>query len=317
MPDASIIVPVYNKAAYLATALNSVFSQSHINFEVVIIDDGSTDESPRLLAAINDRRARIFTQGNSGVSSARNRGIQLARSDVILFFDADDWMHADYLHMQLRTMELHQNRDFFATAFKRFSAHDTSPAPYQPDAYEPVVVIEDLPGAWLKGQTFITSCVAVRRRALMAQSSWFPVGESFGEDMDLWLRLAENHALVLLPQALIGYREDAVGSLTSMKSTTTLPAYIGRLETRARSMPRGSTLRVSTLNYAADARISLARHLMAQGLRLKSARALLAALPRGFCRPRWWVTLAMGALFPRDAVGAWERYRIARTQKRV
>lgn len=317
MPGASIIVPVYNKARYLKTALDSIFLQSYADFEVVIIDDGSTDESPRILAAIIDERARIFTQANAGVSGARNRGIELARSDIILFFDADDWMHPDYLQLQLQTMALHRGHGFFATAFKRFPAHETSPTPYEAGTDKPAIVMQDLPAAWLKGQTFITSCVAVRRCALMAQPTWFPVGESFGEDMDLWLRLAEKHGLVLLPQALIGYREDAVGSLTSVKSTTALPAYIARLESRAQAMPLDSTLRRSTLNYSSDARISLARHLLAQGQRWRSGRTLLASLPHGLFRPRWWVTLLMGALFPRAAVAAWERYRIARTQKRT
>ena len=317
MPGASIIVPVHNKARYLKTALDSIFSQSHTDFEVVIIDDGSTDKSPQILAATIDGRARIFTQANAGVSSARNRGITLARSDIILFFDADDWMHPDYLQAQLRTMSLHHGHSFFATAFKRFPAHEASPAPCQAGIDKPAIVMQDLPAAWLKGQTFITSCVAVRRSALMAQPTWFPVGESFGEDMDLWLRLAERHGLVWLPQALIGYREDAVDSLSSMKSTTTLPAYISRLESRAQAMPRESTLRRSTLNYTSDARISLARHLLAQGHRLRSGRTLLASLPHGLCRPRWWTTVLMGVLFPRTAVTAWERHRIARTQKRV
>jgi glycosyltransferase involved in cell wall biosynthesis len=317
VPTASIIVPVYNKARYLKTALDSVFAQSYSNFELLAIDDGSTDDSVGILAAITDRRIRIFTQKNMGVSSARNRGVQLSRADIILFFDADDWMHEDYLQTQLRTMAEHPERAFFATTFKRFSADEISPRPGSPGPDKPVVVIDDLPAAWRKGQTFITSCVAVRRGALMAQPSLFPVGESFGEDMDLWLRLAEKHALVLLPCPLVGYRENAADSLTSMKPTTTLPTYISRLEIRARTFPAGSPVRRSTLNYVADAHISLARHLLAQGQRMKCLQTLLARLPQGFCRPRWWVTLFMSALVPRGAVLAWEQYRIGRTQKRA
>lgn len=310
-------MPVYNKARYLATTLDSIFAQSHSDFELLAIDDGSTDASASILAAITDSRIRIVTQKNTGVSGARNRGIQLARADTILFFDADDWMHKDYLQTQLTTMAEHPERAFFATTFERFSEDETALRPRSSGPEKPALVIEDLPAAWRKGQTFITSCVAVRRTALMAQTTWFPVGESFGEDMDLWLRLAEEHALVLLPRPLVGYRENAAGSLTSMKPTTTLPSYIPRLEIRARTFPAGSTLRRSTLNYVADARISLARHLLAQGQRLKCLQTLLASLPQGFRRPRWWVTLFMSALIPGGFVLAWERYRIGRTQKRA
>lgn len=313
-PAASIVMPVYNKACYLQVALDSVLAQSHSNFELVVIDDGSTDAGPAILAAVDDQRVRIFSQPNAGVSAARNWGVKLARSDIILFFDADDWMHEDYLKVQLQTMAAHRDRAFFATTFRRFSADESSPLPYRRSAAGPAMVIDDLPSAWRKGQTFITSCVAVRRGALAALPGLFPVGESFGEDMDLWLRLAEKHGLVLVPEPLIGYRDDAVGNLTGQKPANGLPAYLARLESRARRMSPALGLRRSSLDHVADARITRARQLLAQGRRLQCGQALAATLPHGFRRPRWWVTLLMGVLLPRGAVRAWERYRTARTQ---
>ncbi|MCZ2498234.1 glycosyltransferase [Xylophilus sp. Kf1] len=313
MPSASIIVPVYNKAPYLQTALDSIFAQTRRDFEVVIVDDGSTDASAHILASITDRRARIFRQANAGVSSARNLGICLARSEALLFFDADDWMHPDYLKHQLHNMAMHPGRAFFATTFRRFATGQPAYRPGLPVTCRPIV-IDDLPAAWRAGQTFITSGVAVRRDALLAEASWFPYGESCGEDMDLWLRLAEKNGLVLLPSPLIAYREDAVGSLTGMRPATALPAYLARLEARAKAMPPALPLRRSSLDHVADARISLARRWLAQGRRLQCGRTLWAALPLAWRRPRWWVTLLMTALVPRRGALAWERYRIGRTQ---
>ena len=96
-PLITTIIPVYNSGRYLKRCLNSVCGQSYQHLEAVIIDDGSTDDS-RLICeqyAKADSRIRFFYQNNSGVSTSRNRGIELARGDYIAFLDSDDWIEAD------------------------------------------------------------------------------------------------------------------------------------------------------------------------------------------------------------------------------
>ena len=93
----SIIVPVYNAALYLGQCVDSVLSQTYSGVEVLLINDGSTDGSRELCntLASSDRRVRVVHQANGGVSSARNRGIELASGDYIMFVDADDWLALD------------------------------------------------------------------------------------------------------------------------------------------------------------------------------------------------------------------------------
>ncbi|QYS89019.1 glycosyltransferase family 2 protein [Flavobacterium davisii] len=86
----SVIIPLYNKENYIYNTLTSVIDQSYSNFEIIIVNDGSTDKSLEIIQNINDSRIRIFNQQNKGVSSARNLGIKNAKGTLIAFLDADD-----------------------------------------------------------------------------------------------------------------------------------------------------------------------------------------------------------------------------------
>ena len=86
----SVIIPLYNKEKYIQNTLQSVLNQTFENFEVIIVDDGSTDDGPEKVGLISDCRIRFIRKENGGVSSARNRGIAEARGEYIAFLDADD-----------------------------------------------------------------------------------------------------------------------------------------------------------------------------------------------------------------------------------
>src|SRR5690349_9034781 len=92
LPLTSVIVPCYNGGRYVATAVQSVFRQSYPRIEVVVVDDGSTDDSPAILAGFGEA-IRYVRQTNQGLSAARNRGIKEARGELLAFLDADDvWL---------------------------------------------------------------------------------------------------------------------------------------------------------------------------------------------------------------------------------
>lgn len=94
----SVIVPVYNVEKYLRRCVESIMSQTYKEIEILLIDDGSTDDSGRSCddLAIKDRRIHVFHKENGGVSSARNLGIERACGDYICFVDSDDWIDIDY-----------------------------------------------------------------------------------------------------------------------------------------------------------------------------------------------------------------------------
>ena len=86
----SIIIPTLNRKSFLKKAVDSVLAQTYTNFELIIIDDGSTDETDKLISSYNDTRIAYMHQENKGVSNARNKGLKLAKGDFIAFLDSDD-----------------------------------------------------------------------------------------------------------------------------------------------------------------------------------------------------------------------------------
>lgn len=106
-PLTSVIIPVYNVEKFLNRCLDSVLEQSYQNFEVICINDGSTDNSLQILEkyAKNDARIKIFTQSNQGVSVARNNGMQRMTGDYVCFIDADDYVEKDFLEMLVNSAQ--------------------------------------------------------------------------------------------------------------------------------------------------------------------------------------------------------------------
>jgi len=96
-PAVSVIIPTFNRAEQLPRAIRSVLTQAWADFELLVVDDGSTDETSELLARLDDRRVRCLRQENQGVSSARNLGLRHARGRLVTFLDSDDEAHPDWL----------------------------------------------------------------------------------------------------------------------------------------------------------------------------------------------------------------------------
>lgn len=103
----SVIVPVYNVENYLIKCITSLQNQTYSNFEIIFINDGSTDHSLSILEDVKkkDNRIKIFTQNNSGLSAARNRGIDEANGEYICFVDSDDWVSEEYIMCMLNAIK--------------------------------------------------------------------------------------------------------------------------------------------------------------------------------------------------------------------
>ena len=93
----SVVIPLYNKEHYIASTLRSVLAQTYPDYEVIVVDDGSTDNSLQTCKTVQSDKIQIVQQANQGVSAARNKGIELAAGEYICFLDADDAWHPDYL----------------------------------------------------------------------------------------------------------------------------------------------------------------------------------------------------------------------------
>ena len=122
----SVVIPLYNKEHQISETLRSVLEQTFQDFEVVIVDDGSTDKSAEEALKIRDPRIRLVRQENAGVSAARNRGVEEARFDLVAFLDADDLWKPEYLQTQYDLSRKYPQCDVFACNYEFVYADEST-----------------------------------------------------------------------------------------------------------------------------------------------------------------------------------------------
>ena len=192
LPFFSIVIPLYNKEATVERALRSVLNQTVQDFEIIVINDGSTDDSARVVKAIGDHRIRLIHQKNQGVSAARNKGIAEARYGLIAFLDADDEWLPNFLETIIRLRKKFPICKVFGTQYF-FCSHD---------GQQRQAIIRGLPAGFTEGilinyfdiasqsdPPLWTGAVSVEKKAIV-DIGGFPVGIASGEDLLTWARLA-------------------------------------------------------------------------------------------------------------------------------
>lgn len=134
-PLVSVVMPCYNYASFVGDAVDSVLSQTYKNIELIIINDGSTDDTKEILEAITDSRVTVLHIENSGVSAARNKGIELAKGQFIAFIDADDLWSPDKIQLQVQAFKQHPDCSYCFTNFSRFDAENNHYGSFTDYAY--------------------------------------------------------------------------------------------------------------------------------------------------------------------------------------
>ncbi|ABE43821.1 glycosyltransferase family 2 protein [Polaromonas sp. JS666] len=315
----SIVIPLYNKAPYIQSTLDSVLAQTFMDFEVIVVDDGSSDGGADLVAAVaDDPRVRLVQQANAGVSAARNKGIELARGEWVAFLDADDWHHPRYLATLLLAHQTCPAADILATNFVSAPHRDGIwPPRWSVPAESPdVELITDLALRWMSGPSLCTSAIAVRTALLQRMQPCFAPGESHGEDLDLWFRLAEQSPIALARAPMMAYRTAVAGSLTAHHAALTMPPFLQRMKERALGGAMPEARRKSALWLVAQQEVTLARQALASGRRLEGLRWLIQGR-RAASTKRWWMTAAMACFFPGLLVRNWQLWRIRRAARAV
>lgn len=218
----SVIMPSYNAAPYLAEAVASVMTQTYTQVELIIIDDGSRDESVAIaqrLVEAHPGRILLLEQANSGPYPARNLGLSRARGEFIAFLDADDWWSPDCL------VKLHAALTASPAILAYCGWQNSGPgapgtAPYIPPDYS----AGDATTAFLRSCPWPIHAALVRRTAIDAVSG-FSVRCFSSMDYDLWLRLfAHDQRLVRVPEVLAFYRWHDHGQISKTKWKQVLDA---------------------------------------------------------------------------------------------
>ena len=165
-PLVSIIIPVYNSASYVVEAVNSVLHQTYRHIEVVVVDDGSMDQSLSLVEQINDSRLRVFSQINQGACVARNRGIAEAKGDYVKFLDSDDILYPDAIAVQLEQQaELGENE----VVFGDFDFVDEQGKVFYQNVFDEKSYLSENQDLWfLRNWEMLITCPLHRRDYLLA-----------------------------------------------------------------------------------------------------------------------------------------------------
>lgn len=183
-PQVTIIIPCYNCERYVQEAINSILSQTYKNYEIVVIDDGSTDQTSACLEPYHDRIRYVY-QSNQGVSAARNYGIQLAQGELVAFLDADDYFLPDKLEAQTAVFEANPNFGIVHSGWRRVDHNGRWLTDVEPWHEVPKLNLE----SWLLWKPVLPSAMMFRRDWLQKAGGFDP---SFpqSEDTELILRLA-------------------------------------------------------------------------------------------------------------------------------
>lgn len=182
----SVVIPLYNKEKVINRTIDSVLSQTHNNFEVIVVNDGSTDEGPALVRKIQDSRVRLINQENAGVSAARNRGIREAKSELIAFLDADDEWLPDFLETVLGLAFRFPEAGAYSTGYIILKDRQKSRRDIKiKGEHEKCGCYFDL---FNKAGGVCSSSIAVRRR-VFDEVGTFREGYRLAEDLDMWFRI--------------------------------------------------------------------------------------------------------------------------------
>jgi len=195
----SIVIPLYNKEPYIQRALDSVLVQTVQDFEIVIVDDGSTDGGADLARRYTDSRIRLIQQTNAGVSAARNRGVAEAKADLVAFLDADDEWDNNFLEQISFLIDTYPAAGLFAASYRMFSGIDTQ-YPKIKNLSIPIGghgILEKYLAIMLGHAPFFSSSV-VCSKEILQKIGGFPVGITHGEDLDTWLRIYLHSTLAFI-----------------------------------------------------------------------------------------------------------------------
>lgn len=213
MPQVSVIIPLYNKGRYIARALDSVFAQTFEDFEVLVVDDGSTDNGPEIVAGYADPRLRMIRQTNAGPGAARNRGIKEAKGHYVAFLDADDEWLPEFLWKSVHTLGQYVDCALCTASYYLGNKREDITSVFRERG-----ITEgewefhgNISRKYLLSSIFaVNSCSTVCKKEILIQLGGFYAENkcTYGEDYYLWLKVLLNHKIYRLMEPLWWYHTE-------------------------------------------------------------------------------------------------------------
>ena len=201
-PEISVVMPVRDGARWLRAAITSVQDQTFANLELIVIDDGSEDDSLQIIeeSSRHDSRIRVIRQERLGLVSALNRGLAESRGDLIARLDADDRAHPDRLQHQRQYLGSHPEIGLLGTWAEKIDEQGSPKGLLKPPT-QPEVLARLL----ARANPFIHSSI-MARKTVMQNAGLYRMSFEGAEDYDLWMRISEIAQIAILPEYLLQYR---------------------------------------------------------------------------------------------------------------
>ena len=219
----SVIIPLYNKAPYVRRALESIMSQTYKDFDLIIVDDGSTDGSaaiceeylstPYTIHRTPIENIRIISQPNSGVAKARNVGVENSSAPFVCFLDADDWWEPNFLEEIDELIKEYPDAGIYASNYIYYKPGKTHVALNLERGYI------DYPIAYYEGSSMpVWTGATCMPRKVFDEMGGFPVGIKLGEDFLLWAKTALHYNVAFCEKPLAYYNNDVPASLRATRN---------------------------------------------------------------------------------------------------
>ncbi len=217
-PRASVVITLYNKVAYIERAVTSVLRQSCADYEVIVVDDGSTDGGGDLVARISDPRLRVIRQDNQGEGVARNRGIRESRYELIAMLDGDDEWDPDFLAAVVGLADRFPEAGILATGYRTvYRGGFVVETTLDPGLGDGCVLVRDyFRKARVAG--FVWSSAQAIPRRVYEKVGMFVERVPMGPDLDMWGRVALKYPIAYDCRILASYRNDATGRVVTARA---------------------------------------------------------------------------------------------------
>jgi glycosyltransferase involved in cell wall biosynthesis len=286
----TVVIPLFNKANHILRTLESVAWQKYPTAEIIIIDDGSTDDGASIVNNANMKNVKLVKQTNQGVSAARNHGVALASHEYIAFLDADDQWLPLFLDEVARLIVKFPQAQFFGTRYQiMVSGNNYVDAKIKLDNINPNgAIIDDYFDIASQGDLPFTMSSVVIQRLLFESIGGFPLDEPIGEDQDLFCRVALNAAIAYSPNIHSIYYKD----VENQASKSNIPSAECGFSIRITEQANKTTEKKSATNmlkYSASHLCHLAKLNISNG-HYSQARTLLSD-PRCKLKPKYLIQL--------------------------
>ncbi|MBD2101128.1 glycosyltransferase family 2 protein [Leptolyngbya sp. FACHB-261] len=228
-PAVSIVIPLYNKGKYIARGLNSILAQTYKNFEIIVVDDGSTDQGPSIVSSYTDPRVKLIYQANAGPGAARNRGIAESTAPLLSFLDADDEWAPELLERSIQHLQDHP--DCALTVLGRYLGAERTSWELEAQRFGitrgPWRLPTRMDARLMKRAIdfFHPGAVVCRREVLERFGGFYAKDRcNYGEDVYLWVQIILNYKIYRDPAPLFWWHTEA-SEISAHSSRKILPPW--------------------------------------------------------------------------------------------